>query len=81
MRSRYIMYTYVKGIIPCPLWVISRHFLHPTIMSAFGGKADIDHLPEAVLVAIDIEPFVLDGEAKESVGVGHGEVSFLVLWN
>ena len=27
----------------CPLWVISRRLVAPSQMSAFGGKADVNH--------------------------------------
>ncbi len=36
----------------CPLWVINGHFVTTLRMSAFGGKADINHLvPQCPLIA------------------------------
>ncbi len=40
-------------ICRCPLWVISGHFSHPSFMSAFGAKADVNHYgSEGPLLAI-----------------------------
>ncbi len=37
----------------CPLWVKSRRFTAPSRMSAFGGKADVNHcVGECPLIAI-----------------------------
>ncbi len=34
-----------EGLEGCPLWVKSRRFAAPSRMSAFGGKADVNHNP------------------------------------
>ena len=40
-------------LVRCPLWVKSGHFSYPSVMSAFGGKADVNHqTPECPLIAI-----------------------------
>ncbi len=45
-------------VVPqCPLWVISGRFAAPSRMSAFGGKADVDHcVGECPLIAISGHP-------------------------
>ncbi len=40
-------------LVRCPLWVTSRRTAVPSIMSAFGGKADVNHSqPLGPLLAI-----------------------------
>ncbi len=37
----------------CPLWVKSGHFSYPSVMSALGGKADVNYcVGECPLLAI-----------------------------